>query len=331
LRSPSPDGDHAAGGQQGVADDDPGAELLGLVAADAAVVVREPVEVEVPGQAVQAGGDPGRPRELVVGDGAGDRIARGVGEGERLADLGLLGGDLIARHLSDAGREVVDLEHLDVRAGLRVHRGEVRVEVEHPRIGVPEEADARPAQRARGAGRAHPGGDPRPRPLVVVDRAGHGVVRDAGPRAGAGDLRDAARRAVGQPLARVRVRVVQGRRRLQPEQHDGHPRGLEGGEDLARGRVGHRVAEHEVDLRGGEAVPRLARLGGRVHQSRADHVGPQLAHPRLDALLIALDAVAEPVELVPVGLEPDPEDPDPRARRGPGPGDDRADRRVGHP
>ena len=42
--------------------------------------------------------------------------------------------------------ELVDLEHLDVRARLRVHLREVGVHVEHPRIRVPEEADARIAQ-----------------------------------------------------------------------------------------------------------------------------------------------------------------------------------------
>ena len=43
----------------------------------------------------------------------------------------------------DALDEVVDLQHLDVGAGLRVHLREVGVHVEHARVGVTEEADAR--------------------------------------------------------------------------------------------------------------------------------------------------------------------------------------------
>ena len=60
----------------------------------------------------------------------------------------LLGGDLRVGRLRHARAEVVDLEHLDVRADLRVHGGEVRVHVEHAGIGVAHEADARTAQRA---------------------------------------------------------------------------------------------------------------------------------------------------------------------------------------
>ena len=67
--------------------------------------------------------------------------------------------DLVRADRRDPGGEVVDLEHLHVRADLRVDGGEVGVQVEHARVGVPEEAEARPAQRAGDAGGADPGGD----------------------------------------------------------------------------------------------------------------------------------------------------------------------------
>jgi len=274
-----------------------------------------PVEGEVGGQPVEPHGDARGPVERLVVDRPGDRVGRGVGEVEELADLGLLGGDLHVRHLCDARAEVVDLQHLDVRAKLRVDGGEVRVHVEHARIGVAHEADPRAAQGAGHARRADPGGDLLPGPLVAVDRAGDGVVGD--PRAGerAGQLGHAAGRAVGQPFAGVGVLVVERRRGLEPEQHHRHLGRLHGREHLAGGRVRDGVAEHEVDPRAREAVARLARPLGRVHQSGRHHLAAELAYPLLDAALVGLDALAQAVELRPVRRKPDSEDADASAHR----------------
>ena len=63
FRSPSPDGGHAARRQQRVADDQAGGDALGDVAADAAVVVGEPVELEVVDETVEPDRDARRPVE----------------------------------------------------------------------------------------------------------------------------------------------------------------------------------------------------------------------------------------------------------------------------
>ena len=52
------------------------------------------------------------------------------------------------------------------------------------------------------------------------------------------------------------------------------------------------MAEHEVDLRRGEAVARLARGLGRVDQPAGDDVAAELGDALLDAALVALDALA---------------------------------------
>ena len=54
------------------------------------------------------------------------------------------------------------------------------------------------------------------------------------------------------------------------------------------------MAEHEVDLRAREAVARLARALGRVHQPGGDDLAAELADALLDAPLVALDALAQP-------------------------------------
>ena len=156
-------GRDAARGEQRVADDQPGGDALVHVAADAAVVVGEAVEREVLDEAVEPDGDARRPLEALGRDLAGDRVGARVGEVEQLADLLALALDRGGVGRLDARDEVVDLEHLDVRARLRVHLGEVRVHVEHPRVGVAEEAEARGAQAAHGARRRRPTRGSRPR------------------------------------------------------------------------------------------------------------------------------------------------------------------------
>ena len=134
LRSPSPEVGIAARGEQRVADDHAGAEALGLVAVDAAVVVGQPVELEVGRQPVEADGDARRPVELVVGS-IGPAI--GSSDGSAKSNIARISASLAATSCvagrRDARPEVVDLEHLDVRAELRVHGGEVGVQVEHAR------------------------------------------------------------------------------------------------------------------------------------------------------------------------------------------------------
>ena len=70
------------------------------------------------------------------------------------------------------------------------------------------------------------------------------------------------------------------------------------------------MADHEVDLGGREAVARLAAGLLAVDQAGRDHVAAELGDALLDAPLVALDALLEPVELRPVGRQADPEDAD---------------------
>ena len=142
-----------------------------------------------------------------------------------------------------------------------------------------------------------------------------GVVGDARARERARELRHAAGRAVGQPLAGAGAPVVQARRRLEPEQQHRRLGGLRDREHRARGRVGHRVADHQVDLGGREAVARLAAGLLAVDQAGRYHVAAELGDALLDAPLVALDALLQALELGSVGLQPDPEDPYARARR----------------
>ena len=99
----------------------------------------------------------------------------GLGEVEQLADLVALALDLRGRRGLDPRDQVVDLEHLDVRARLRLDLREVGVHVEHPGVGVAEEAEAR-----AGAGCARPPAAStqlarsRPRRVAVEQRAGDG-------------------------------------------------------------------------------------------------------------------------------------------------------------
>ncbi len=144
-------GRDAAAGEQGVADDEPRAHALGDVVADAAVVVGETVELEVRDEPIEPDGDARRPVEDLGRDLGGDRVGAGVGQIEDLADLPVLALDRRGLGRLDTGDQVVDLEHLDVRAGLGMHLREVGVHVEHPGVRVAEEADARRSKVVNGA------------------------------------------------------------------------------------------------------------------------------------------------------------------------------------
>ena len=179
LRSPSPDAGHAARGQQRVADDHAAAQFFVGVAAQAAIVVGQAVQVEVGDQPVQPAGDPGRPTQRLLGDRLGDLVAARFGHVEHLADLRDLGVDLCLAGLADPLVQVVHLQDLDVHPKLAVVHREVGVHIQHAGVGVAQKADARFAQRSLHAGRGHPVGDLGPGPVVVAigaraDRAAAG-------------------------------------------------------------------------------------------------------------------------------------------------------------
>ena len=246
FRSPSPEAGTPRAVEQRVADDQTGRDALGDVAGDAAVVVGEPVQLEVLDQAVEADRDARRPLEDLGRDLARDRVDAGLGEIEGRADLVALALDRGCVRRLDPLDEVVDLEHLDVRAGLRVHLREVGVQVEHPRIRVAEEAEARGPQAAHRVRGIEPFAQHVPRRVAVEQRARDGAVRDARARERAGDLGHAAGRAVRQPFAGRHRLVVERPRRLQIEDDDGRTDRLHGGQHLRRRRVRRRIEQHEV-------------------------------------------------------------------------------------
>ena len=79
---------------------------------------------------------------------------------------------------------------------------------------------------------------------------------------------------------------------------------------MRRRGVCRRVEEDEIGSRCGEHRSRLSsRLRG-VDQARRDNLGAERLEPRLDAPLVPLEPIAQPLELRPVGSEADPEDAD---------------------
>ncbi len=151
------------------------------------------------------------------------------GDVEDAANFVDLGGDFVVGGRLDTRVQIVHLQHLDVRAELGVVHGEVRVHVEHARIGVAQEADAGVVELAHDARGLHPFLDLAPAADVVLfgvalgrkEQPGDHVELDAAAGKGIGDLRHAAGAAVGQPFAGVGVGIVQRRRRLQVEDEHG--------------------------------------------------------------------------------------------------------------
>ena len=202
-----------------------------------------------------------------------------------------------------------------MRTGLGVHLREVGVHVEHPGVRVPEEAEARRAEAANRRGGGDPVGERVPGGVAVEQRAGHGRVRDARPRERSRELGHAAGRAVGEPLAGGHGLVVEGAHRLQVEDDDRHLRRLHRREHLRRGGVGRRVEHDQLDPARGEPLPGLARGLRGIDEAGRDDLGPEVGELRLEPEPVALEPLAQPLELRPVRGEADPEDADPAASR----------------
>src|SRR5918993_2180197 len=196
-----PGGRDAARREQRVAEYKTGAETLVGAAAGAPVVVGEGVKPEVFGESVDAHGDAGRPLEV--------SLVHSFVQLEGLARLFELGGDGFFGDVLHAILQVIHLEDLDVEPELGLVHGEVRVHVEHAGVGVAQEAEAATAQRSDHRCGVAPLFYIRPGVLVVVEGTGDDVEGDGGALEGVGDLGHAARRAVREPLAGVRVRVIE--------------------------------------------------------------------------------------------------------------------------
>ena len=298
---------HPPGGEQRVADDEARAHSLGDVVADTAVVVGEPVELEVVDEPVEADRDACGPVEDLRRDLGGDRVGAGLREVEDLLDLVVLPFDRLGRRRFDPGDEVVDLQHLDVRPGLRLHLRQIGVHVEHPGVRVAEEADPRRSEVVDGARGVQPLAQSDPGGVAVGQRPRDGAVGDSRPGQRARYLGDAARGAVGEPLARRHALVVDRARRLEVEDDDGGIDRLDDREDLRGRRVGGRVDEQELRPRCREGRARHAGRLGRVDETGRDDLGAHLLEATLDPVLVAGEAIAQAVELRPVRRQPDAE------------------------
>ena len=243
FRSPSPRGGTPRAVSRELPTIRPGCDALGDVAADAAVVVGEPVELEVLDEPVEPDGDAGRPVEDLGRDLGRDRIGAGVGEIEDLADLL----DPCARsRRSSADSTRATRSSISSTSTCAPIWAWTCVKSEYmssipgyvcPR--KPMRADRRPLDGAR---RVEPLAQGAPRPgspsrSVPVDRP----VRESRAREGARDLRDAACRAVGEPLARGHRLVVERARRLEVEDDDRRVDRLHDGQHLGRRRIRRRV------------------------------------------------------------------------------------------
>ena len=150
-----------------------------------------------------------------------------------------------------------------------------------------------------------------PRRVAVEQRSRDRPVGD--PRAGerAGDLGDAAGRAVRQPFGGRHRLVVERPRRLEIEDHDRRIDRLHGRQHLRRRRVGRGVEQDEIGSRCGEHLARLPSAPGACRRGRRRRPRAHPLEARLDPALIALEPLAQALELRPVGGEADPEDADP--------------------
>src|SRR5215207_9887782 len=91
---------------------------------------------------------------------AGQRVGWAVlADLEGRADHVEMATDLFRGGRVHPGLQIVDLQDLDVQTGLTGDRGEVRVEVEHARVGVAQESEAPTTECPRRARGGHPVAD----------------------------------------------------------------------------------------------------------------------------------------------------------------------------
>ena len=200
-----------------------------------------------------------------------------------------------------------------MRADLRRDLREVGVHVEHARVVVAEEAEARAAGAARRGGGLDPAAQLLPGRIAGQQRARDRVVRNTRARERARELGHAAGRAVREPLARGHRLVVEAARGLQVEDDDGHLRRLHCGQHLRGRRVRRRVEHDDVDAAGRQQVAGLARALRGVDEAGGDDLGAELGEARLDVALVAEQALVQALELRPVGGQADADQPDARA------------------
>ena len=292
----------------------PAPEPLVKVASHAAVVVSQAVEVKILHQVIETHGHPAGPIHLLRRGLFRQRVGRAVLTDVKDAARFLrLARDLGIRRGAHARLQVAHFQDLDVRSQLRLVLGEVAVHIQHSGVGVPKESDASLAQIVNHLGGRAPLLDFRPGGFARLAHIGFrfehaGDLPEGNGRAGkrAGDFRNAAGGAVGQPLARVGVGIIQRGARLQVQDHHGSLGVLDDRQDLGGSCVGSHVAENQIDAARRKACAGLGALGASSTRPALTTV----AHSPMRCFhlaLVALQALFEPVELRPVCRQPNPE------------------------
>ncbi len=298
------------GGQQGVAGDERGHDVLALIAGDPLVVVGQGPEVLLGDQPVQGAGGARRALQL-----AGGALA---GNAELGLELGELHFDFPAGELVPVALQQVDLQQLEVTAEDPGQAGEVRIDVQHPLVVVAEYPDPRIAERGANPHGIDPGGDLLPG-VLLLQPTRYQIIFNLTIVENIGDLRRAAGLAVGQPLSGhhpavtqgVEALVVDGRDRLEIEHDEGQAGTLGHGQDGAGEGVGGDVQEDRLHAFAQEALRRRAGRLGAVHQAGIHHLHPQGGKPSGDVVLVAGEAFLQSRELRPVGIQADAEQADP--------------------
>ena len=226
------------------------------------------------------------------------------------------------------GLQIVHLQDLDVGAQQATVLGEIAVHIEHPGVGMPQEADPASAERPLHTQGVQPVCDLAPRGLsgwmIGRDLVRQGVLRlgreaqqtcddveaDARPLKGVRDFGDAAGLTVCEPLSGARIRVVQARGRLKVQHQHRASHLLNGRQHLAaRGVRGH-IADDQVHAFAHESVSSRKGLWLVVHHTHIHNLDPHSGHLLADELTVSGQPISQAFELRPVRGQADAEQAD---------------------
>ena len=237
---------HAAGGEEGVAEDDGADGVFVGGIADAHVVVGKGAELVFVDEAVEGNGG---------ARGAGEFFRGAVGlHIEGVAEVGDLVGDLAVGDFAAEGGEFVHLDDFHMAAEVSALLGKIGVDVEHAGVVMAHDAKAIVFHDVRDFRGTNPVGNFIPRNRIILQHAGYLVEGDFGAVENIGDFRNRTGGTVGEPLARhlgavakgVEGGVIDGRAGLEIEDDHRHFGAADDGEHGAGEGVGGDVEEEEV-------------------------------------------------------------------------------------
>ena len=229
-------------------------------------------------------------------------------------EFGDFGLRLLRRHRIPQRLELAHFEQIETGAEHAGHAREIRVDVQHAAIVMSQHTHPVVAQGCRHPRRFDPPADTSPR-LGLFQIARHDVVAQPQPIEHAGHFGHRAGLTVSQPLAghaspvaqRIECVVVDGSRRLQIQHDDRPARPLHDGQHRRRERISRYIKEDQLHAPLFEQTCRPLGLAGFVHHARIDHFRTEPLHSLGDAPAISVEAGEQPVELSPIGVEPDTE------------------------